>query len=396
MEKPPRPATIHILLPAMIYLDHNATTPVCAGALDAMMPFLSGCWANPSSGYRFARVARDAVTKARGQVASLLGVDAEEIVFTGCGTESINTAMRSAMAVFPERRHIVTCATEHDATLACAAELERAGCEVTRLRVGPDGSLDPGELKAALRPGQTALVSLMWANNETGVVHPIAEFAALAGEAGALFHSDAVQAAGKVPLDLNSAAVHYASLSGHKLHAPKGIGVLFVRKTARFHPLLVGGGQENGRRSGTLNVPGIVALGAAAEAASQHLKSDAGSLHPLRDRLESALQDRIPGLHIHGQNTERLPNTSNFRIEGADAQGMVLLLDNAGVCVSTGSACATGSIKPSHVLTAMGLTSRQARETLRLSLSRQTTAEEIERAIEAVAAAAQKLRVTRK
>ncbi len=380
----------------MIYLDHNATTPVCAEALEAMLPFLTECWANPSSGYRFARRAREAVAKARLQVAQLLGADAEEIVFTGCGTESINTAMRSAVAIFPERRHIVTCATEHDATLACAAELERAGCEVTRLGVKADGSVDIDEFQRALRPGHTALASMMWANNETGVVHPVAKMAALAEEAGALFHTDAVQAAGKIALDATNASVHYASLSGHKLHAPKGVGVLFLRKTVRFSPLLVGGGQESGRRSGTLNVPGIVALGAAAEAARIHLESDAAALQMLRDRLEAGLREKISDLHVNGLAAPRLPNTSNFRIDGVDAQGMVLLLDNAGLCVSTGSACATGSIKPSHVLTAMGLTSRQARETLRFSLSRYTTAEEIDRTIDAVAAAVQKLRVTRK
>ena len=380
----------------LIYLDHNATTPLCREALAAMRPFLEENWANPSSGYRFARRAREAVQTAREQVAALLGAQPDEIVFTSGGTESTNAAIRSAFALYPERRHLVTCATEHEATLRVTEDFAASGGEVTVLEVDGEGRIDLEALDAAIRPGQTALVALMWANNETGVVHPVAEAAALAHAKGVLFHCDAVQAAAKVPIDFGSTRIHYASLSGHKLHAPKGVGVLFVKNTARFHPWQLGGGQEAGRRSGTLNVPGIAALGAAAEAARHHLANDHGSLAHRRDFFESELLRRIDGVHLHGAHADRLPNTSNFRIDGVDAQGAIILLDNAGICVSSGSACATGSIKPSHVLTAMGLASRPARETLRFSLSRDTTDAEISAALDALTSAADKLRVVKR
>jgi cysteine desulfurase len=335
------------------------------------------------------------VQTAREQVAALLGVTPDEIVFTSGGTESNNAALRSAVALHPERRHLVTCVTEHDATLRPCEELAAQGYEVTVVPVDAEGRIDLAAYQAALRPGRTACVSLMWANNETGLVHPIAEAAAMAHERGILFHTDAVQAAGKVPIDLAATRVHYASLSGHKLHGPKGVGVLFVNRGARFHPSQLGGGQEGGRRSGTLNVPGIVGLGAAAEAARQHLAGDGGALAGRRDRFESELSRRVDGVHVHAGQAPRLPNTSNFRLDGVDAQGAIILLDTQGLCVSSGSACATGSIKPSHVLTAMGLASRPARETLRVSLARTTTDQEIDAALAALEAAAGKLRVTR-
>lgn len=381
--------------PDLIYLDHNATTPLCEEAWEAMQPFLRENWANPSSGYRFARRARQAVQTAREQVAALVGVAPEEIVFTSGGTESSNAAIRSAVALHPDRRHLVTCATEHDATLRPCEELAAQGYEVTVLPVDTEGRIDLAAYEAALRPGLTACVSLMWANNETGLIHPIADAAAMAHERGILFHTDAVQAAGKVPITLSAARVHYASLSGHKLHAPKGVGVLYVSGTARFHPSQLGGGQEGGRRSGTLNVPGIVGLGAAAEAARHHVQTDADALAARRDRFEDELIRRVPGVHRHAALAPRLPNTSNFRLDGVDAQGALILLDTQGVCVSTGSACATGSIKPSHVLTAMGLPSRPARETLRVSLARTTTDQEIDAALAAIENAVAKLRLTR-
>jgi cysteine desulfurase len=378
----------------LIYLDHNATTPLCEPAWEAMVPFLRENWANPSSGYRFARRAREAVQTAREQVAGLLGVTPEEIVFTSGGTESSNAAIRSALALYPERRHLITCATEHEATLRPFEELAAQGYEVTVLPVDADGCIDLNAYEAALRPGQTACVSFMWANNETGLIHPIAKAAALAHDRGILFHTDAVQAAGKVPVDLGSSGVHYASLSGHKLHGPKGVGVLYVRGSVRFHPSQLGGGQEGGRRSGTLNVPGIAGMGAAAEAAGRHLRDDQSAVTALRDRFECELNRRVTGVQVHSGTAPRLPNTSNFRLEGVDAQGAILLLDTQGVCVSSGSACATGSIKPSHVLTAMGLASRPARETLRVSLARSTTEGEIDAALEALVVAVGKLRIS--
>jgi cysteine desulfurase len=381
--------------PELTYLDHNATTPVCEEAWEAMAPFLRDNWANPSSGYRFARRARQAVQTAREQVAALLGVTPDEIVFTSGGTESSNAAIRSAVTLHPDRRHFVTCATEHDATLRPCEELAAQGYEVTVLPVDTEGRIDLAAYEVALRPNETAFVSLLWANNETGVIHPVAELAALAHERGILFHTDAVQAAGKVAIDFSATRVHYASLSAHKFHGPKGVGVLYVNRAARFHPSQLGGGQEGGRRSGTLNVPGIVGLGAAAEAARRHLESDDGSLARRRDSFEAELVRRIPGIHRHATQAPRLPNTSNFRIDGVDAQGALLLLDNQHICVSSGSACATGSIKPSHVLTAMGLASRPARETLRVSLARTTTDAEIAHALDALESAVGKLRVTR-
>jgi len=381
--------------PALIYLDHNATTPVCPEALEAMLPFLCENWANPSSGYRFARRAREAVQRAREQVAALIGAQPEEVIFTSGGTESSNAAVRSAVALHPERRHLVTCATEHEATLRPFEDLAAAGYEVTVLAVDGSGRFDWTAYEAALRPGQTALVSLMWANNETGLIHPVAEAAALAHERGILFHTDAVQAVGKVPVDLAATSVHYASLSGHKFQAPKGVGALYVKASARFHPSLLGGGQEGGRRSGTLNVPGIAGLGAAAEAAGRHLAEDHGALAARRDRFEAELVRRLSGVHLHAAAASRLPGTSNFRLEGVDAQGAIILLDTQGICVSSGSACATGSIKPSHVLTAMGVASRPARETLRVSLAFATTDHELEAALGALEGAVAKLRVRR-
>lgn len=381
----------------MVYLDHNATTPLAVEAWEAMRPFLQENWANPASGYRFARVARRAVETAREQVAALIGAEPEEIVFTSGGTESITTAVHAAAAVYPERRHLITGATEHEAMLAPAAALEQQGWEVTRLGVDAEGRLDLAALRAALRPGATALVSIMAANNETGVRHPITEAAAMAAEQGVLFHTDAVQAAGKVPLDLGKTAVAYASLSAHKVQGPKGTGALYVRKTARFHPLQPGGGQEGGRRGGTLNVAGIVGFGAAAAAARAAVAEEAtnGALARRRDHFEAELARRIEGVVIHGRHAPRVPNTSNFHLPGIDAQGAVILLDTAGFCVSTGSACATGSLQPSHVLVAMGLPTKAARETLRVSLSRATTDEEVAQALAALETAAAKLRVTR-
>jgi cysteine desulfurase len=381
--------------PDLIYLDHNATTPLAPEAWEAMRPFLTENWANPSSGYRFARRAREAVQLARSQVAALIGAEADEIVFTSGGTESSHAAIHSAIALHPDRRHLVTCTTEHDATLRPYDEFAARGYDVSILPVDAEGRIDMAAYEAVLRPGQTALVSLMWANNETGLIHPIDQAAAMAHERGILFHTDAVQAVGKVPIDFSQSRVHYASMSGHKLHAPKGVGVLYVKNTARFQASQLGGGQEAGRRSGTLNVPGIVALGAAAAAAQTHLASHPGAVGELRDIFEAGLRQRLTGVHLHSSQAPRLPNTSNFQLEGVDAQGAIILLDTRHICLSSGSACATGSIKPSHVLTAMGLASRPARETLRVSFSRTSTAAEVDTALEALASAVAKLRMTR-
>jgi cysteine desulfurase len=376
----------------MIYLDNNATTPVEPAAVEAMLPFLREHFANASSGYRGAKPVRRALQLAREQTAALLGCEEGEIIFTGGGSESDNAAIHSAVQLLPGRRHIVTCTAEHDAVLRPCAALEKQGFEITRLGTRADGTLDMEALAAAIRPGQTALVTLMWANNETGVTAPVAQAAALAEKAGAFFHTDAVAAGGKVPLSLADGHIHYLSLSGHKFHAPKGVGVLYVNRRVAFQPWLLGGGQEHGRRAGTENVAGIVALGTAAEAARLHLESGSDETGALRDHFESELQRRLPGVHINGTGAPRVPNTSSLRIEGTEAAAMMILLDREDICVSAGSACHTGSNHISHVLAAMGCTREQAVQTLRVSLSRFTTRTEVDTALGAFVNAAEKVR----
>jgi cysteine desulfurase len=380
----------------MIYFDNNATTNIDPTALDAMLPFLRDVYGNPSSAYGFSRGVKRALTSAREQTAALLGCETEEIVFTGGGTESDNAAIFSATQVFPDRKHIVTVATEHDAVLVYCDWLEKFhGYTITRLGVDKAGRLDVAELDASIRPNETALVSVMWSNNETGVLGPVKEASEAAAAKGVLFHCDAVQAGGKVMFNLRGREVHYLSLSGHKFHAPKGVGVLYVNRKVRFRPWMLGGGQENHRRAGTENVAGIVALGQAAEAARLHLEKHGVQNDPvrkLRDTFESELSRRIPDARINGHPKLRTPNTSNVRIPGADAQGLIILLDQKGICASAGSACHTGALHPSRVLGAMGCSAEEARECLRFSFSRFNTMTEINTAIPLLEEAAQKLR----
>ena len=378
----------------MIYLDNNATTPLDPVVVEAMLPFLREHFANPSSGYEAARPVRKALTTAREQVASLLDCTPEEVLFTSGGTEANNAAIFSATQLYPDRKHLITCATEHDAVLQYCAWLEKHhGYEVTRLPVSAGGIIRLDELASALRPGRTALVSLMWGNNETGVLAPVAEAAALVEKAGILFHTDAVQAGAKIPISLRDSHIHYLALSGHKFHAPKGVGILYVNHRVAFQPLMLGGGQEGKRRAGTENVAGIVALGTAAEQARLHMDAHATDpIGPLRDHLERELAARLPGVVFHGKDSPRTPNTTSLRIEGCEAAAMMVLLDRAGVCVSAGSACHTGSHSISHVLAAMGLSREQASCTLRLSLSRFTTAGDVEAALSNIVHAAEKVR----
>lgn len=381
----------------LIYLDNNATTQVHPEVGAAMEPYLSGgLYGNPSAGYRFGKQAREAIDGARSQVAALLAVKPEEIVFTACGTESINSALHSALRCFPERRHLVIAAGEHSATEKPCEYLESRGYRVTRLALDGEGLIDLDELEAAVSADDTALVSLIWANNETGVLAPVEAAAEIVRGKGVLFHSDAVQAVGKLPLSLADSAVSMLSLSGHKLHAPKGIGALYLNQRARFEPWLLGGGQEGGRRSGTENVAGIVGLGQAAELLKNALDNEGQQQHlqKLRDRLEQALLDRVPNTLVNGHREQRLPNTSNLCFEGVDAEGLLILLDNAGICCSPGSACGTGSVKPSRVLTAMGFSPARSRSSVRFSVSMFTREEEIDRTVEAVEQAVNKLRVT--
>jgi len=320
----------------VIYLDHNATTPLRPEVFDAMRSFLTERWGNPSSSYAFGSSLKSVIEEARGYVAALLGASSREIVFTGSATESNNTALLAALSADPAKRHIITSAVEHSAVLNHASFLEKHGYRVTRLPVGRDGLLDLAILDAAILP-DTAVVSLMWANNETGVIFPVAEIAALCQRRGGPFHCDAVQAVGKLPINLKTLPVDYLSLSAHKLGGPKGVGALFVRKGAPFAPHLHGGHQERGRRGGTENVAGIVGLGRAAELARAELPRYAASVRALRDRLENDLLSRVPNAERNGHATERLPNTTNMTILGVESEALLLLLDQAGICASAGS-----------------------------------------------------------
>lgn len=365
----------------LIYLDNNATTAVAPEVLDAMLPYLREQYGNPSSVYSFAGGAQKATAKAREQVASLLGASPEEIVFTSCGTESDSTAILGVFEALPEKRHFITSRVEHSAVIAMGQHLERKGFRVTYLDVDEKGRLDLGRLDKAMTP-DTGVVSLMYANNETGTIFPIPEAAAMAKERGVAFHVDAVQAVGKLPINVRTLSVGFLALSGHKLHAPKGVGALFVRRGAPFRPFLRGGHQENGRRAGTENVASIVALGAACELASKHIQDENTRVKALRDRLETGILKVVPECRINGDPENRLPNTSNISFKYVEGEAILLLLDQEGVCASSGSACTSGSLEPSHVLRSMGVPFTYAHGSVRLSLSRYTTEEEIDKTLE--------------
>jgi cysteine desulfurase len=386
-----------------IYLDANATTPVLPEVVEAMRPFWSETFGNPSSAHHAGQRARSAVDHARTSIARLLGCSAKEIVFTSGGTESDNLALDGILTPFLDKRqpaHLLTTEIEHHAVLYTAQALHRRGAEVTYLAPNRDGIIDPEAFEASLRP-DTELVSIMFANNETGAIQPIGKLAriAKAHNPAILFHTDAVQAAGKLPIDLTGALknVDLLSISGHKMYAPQGTGILFVRTGIHVAPLLHGGPQERQRRAGTENVPGIVALGRAADLAQTWLASDApAELAVLRDRLEAGLLAAIPNTHVNGPSggsiTHRSPNTTNLRFEAVDAEALLIALDMQGIAASFGAACQSGATEPSHVLIAMGLTSAEARASLRLSLSRLTTPAEIDRALTLIPAAVARLR----
>ncbi len=380
-----------------IYLDANATTPVLPEVLTAMTPFFIERFGNPSSAHQGGQSTRGAVERARTAVARLLSCAAKEIIFLSGGTEGDNLALAGVLQPFLDRResaHLITSAIEHHAVLHAAEALERRGVEVTYLQPNSDGLVSPGDLEAAFRP-HTRLVSVMLANNETGVIQPVGKLARLTREHGALFHTDAVQAAGKLPLDLSGEFknVDLLTLSGHKMYAPGGTGVLFVRSGVHLTPLTHGGPHERGRRAGTENVPGIVGLGTAADLARTWLASGGPeSLAMLRDRMETELLAAIPDACINGAAAPRMGNTSNLRIHGLDAERLLIALDLAGISASFGAACQSGATEPSHVLLAMGLSPAEARSSLRLSLSRLTTAEEIERLLTILPSAVARLR----
>jgi cysteine desulfurase len=376
--------------PKSYYFDNNATTRVAPEVVEAMLPFLTEYWGNPSSAYAFAHEIAAAIEKAREKVALLVHAEPKEIVFTSCGTESNNTALHSAL-VTTGKRHVITTAVEHSATINFCQFLEKRGYEITRLPVNPDGSLDLHLLEKAIRP-ETAIVSIIWANNETGVLFPIADVAALCRGKGVLCHTDAVQTPGKIPIDVQRLGVDMLSLSAHKLHAPKGIGMLYVKKRTKYQPYVIGGHQERGRRGGTENVASMVAFGRAAELALARLDEEDTRVRVLRDRMEETILRTIPYTTLHGAKEPRLPNTSNIAFDFIEAEAVLMLLDQAGVCASSGSACTTGSLDPSHVLLAMGVPPARARGSLRLSLGVYNTDEDVDYLLQRLPPIIQKLR----
>lgn len=360
-----------------IYLDNNATTAIAPEVMAVMLPYFNELYGNPSSMHTFGGQVADGVEKAREQLAELLHARTDEIIFTSCGTESDNTAFWSAVQSQPEKRHIVTTRVEHPAVLNVCQFWEREGYHVTYLGVDDKGRLNLDEYKAALGD-DTALVSIMFANNEVGNIYPIQELSEMAHERGILFHTDAVQAIGKVPVDLSKMPIDMLSLSGHKINAPKGIGALYVRKGVRFRSFLRGGHQERGRRAGTENVPYIVGLGKAAELATRFMREEQVNVAMLRNRLEKGILENIPESRVNGDVEHRLPNTSNISFKNVEGEAILLMLDRLGIAASSGSACTSGSLEPSHVLRAMGVPFNYAHGSIRLSLSRYTTEEDID------------------
>ncbi|NOY81123.1 MAG: cysteine desulfurase NifS [Kiritimatiellaeota bacterium] len=367
--------------PEVVYVDNNATTRVAPEVLDAMLPFLTRFYGNPSSIHTFGGHVRRHVEHAREQLAALVGAAPNEIIFTSCGTESDNAAILSALESDVRRRKVVTTRVEHPAVLSLGKVLQQRGYHVDYAPVNHKGQLCLDAL-CRMVDDETAVVSVMWANNETGNLYPVLEIAEIARQHGALFHTDAVQAVGKLPIDLRKSAIDFLSLSGHKLHAPKGIGALYVRKGIKFNQFLIGGHQEYGLRAGTENVPGIVGLGKAAELAAEHMAEEQTRVRALRDRLEQGILSTCPDARVNGNPASRLPNTTNISFEFVEGESILLLLDRWNIAASSGSACTSGSLEPSHVLRAMGVPQTAIHGSVRFSLSRFNTAEEIEFIIE--------------
>ncbi len=375
----------------LIYLDNNATTRVDPAVVEEMMPFLTELYGNPSSAYGFAQRVSKALDLARERTAAVLGCEPSEIIFTSCGTESTNAAIHSALSMDRDRQHIVTTRVEHSATLKTCETLARRGHEVTWLGVDSEGQVDLGELERAIRP-DTAIVSMMWANNETGVLFPIDEISRIVRHKGAIFHTDAVQAIGKIPISLRDAKINFLSLSGHKLHCPKGVGVLYVNRRTKFHPFMIGGSQENGKRAGTQNVASIVALGKACALAGEWMDHENKEVLALRDAFEEGILGEVEGVQVNGERLRRLPNTSNLAFDRVDSEAVLMLLDQHGICCSAGSACTAGSLHPSHVLKGMGFSDDRARSSLRFSFSRFNTRAEVEKTLEVLPRLIAKLR----
>jgi cysteine desulfurase len=365
----------------VIYADNNATTCVAPEVVEAMLPFVKDYYGNPSSMHSFGGNVEREVVKARESVASVLGAEPSEIIFTSGGTEGDNAAIRGILESVPDKKHIITSRVEHPAVLNLCRYLAQQGYSLTEIGVDSDGMINPDDIANAIR-NDTAIVSIMWANNETGIIFPIEEIASIVKERGVIFHCDAVQAVGKIPIDVRKTPIDLLTLSGHKLHAPKGIGSLYVRKGTRFKPFVIGGHQERGRRGGTENVPGIVALGKACELIPRNFDEETSRIMAMRDKLEKSLLDKISNSRRNGHKDRRLPNTSSVSFEFVEGEGILLLLNEFGICASSGSACTSGSLEPSHVLRAMGVPFTFAHGSVRFSLSRYNEPEEVDIIVE--------------
>ena len=375
----------------VIYLDNNATTQVAPEVLEEMLPYFNEFYGNPSSMHTFGGMVEHKIAEARERLAGLLGASPEEIIFTSCGTESDNTAIRAAILSNPDKKHIVTSRVEHPAIKNLFEYLSKNGYRVTFVPVDRKGLLDLDYLYKHLGE-DTAVVSLMWANNESGVIFPVEEIGKVLKEKGILFHTDAVQAVGKIPIDLKHVDVDMLSLSGHKLHGPKGVGALYVRKGTKYSPFLIGGHQEKGRRGGTENAASIIGLGKASELAAHNLMTENVKVKQLRDKLETALLKRVSNAIINGDREHRLPNTTSISFEYVEGESILLMMDEYGICASSGSACTSGSLEPSHVLRAMGVPFTAAHGSVRFSLSIYNTEEEIDFIIEKLPPIIERLR----
>ena len=366
-----------------IYFDNNATTQVAEEVLEEIQPLFCELYGNPSSMHTFGGQMGRKIGQAREQVAGLLGCEPSEIVFTSGGTERDNAAIKGTLAALPHKRKIITSRIEHPAVLTVCRELENQGYTVVELPVDKEGQLDIEQLAEEL-DDDTALVTIMYANNETGVIFPIDKISSLTAEKGVVFHTDAVQAVGKIPLNLSKSNIDLLTLSGHKLHGPKGVGVLYVRKGTRLSPYMLGGHQEAGRRAGTENVPGIVGIGKACELAAKNIEQENSKVKNLRDKLEDSIMEKCPDSRLNGDKENRLPNTTNISFEYIEGEAILLMLDKYGICASSGSACTSGSLEPSHVLRAMGVPFTAAHGSIRFSLSRYSTEEEVDYTIEKI------------
>ncbi|MFZ0034146.1 MAG: cysteine desulfurase NifS [Sedimentisphaerales bacterium] len=374
-----------------IYFDNNATTKVAEEVFEEIKPYFCELYGNPSSMHTFGGQVGIKIRNAREKAAALLGCDPAEIIFTGCGTESDNTAIKGTLAAYPNKHKIITTRVEHPAVLTVCREMENHGYTVVELSVDKQGRIDVAELEKQI-DDDTALVTIMYANNETGVIFPVNEITELVTGRGVVFHTDAVQAVGKIPINLSKSSIDLLSISGHKLHAPKGVGILYVRKGTRLAPFMLGGHQEGGRRAGTENVPGIIGLGKACELAMQNFSEENKRVRNLRDKLEKAILKKCPDCLVNGDTENRLPNTSNISFEFIEGEAILLMLDKFGICASSGSACTSGSLEPSRVLRAMGVPFTAAHGSIRFSLSRYNTEEDVDYTIEKMPGIVNRLR----